>query len=154
VTGIAPYASNPVRLAATLALNSRSGGPIVEIRCACPYRRGNCGRPLGGAYATPHGTVVILNRLQRHDTVRQYQRIGRRPENRERAWNETGFTPEEPVLVKLGGEWLVVPGEDHQPTVRCPRHGAWTLDRDAELRKIAEAQVSRAKQTYGTSRPA
>jgi len=154
VTEIPPYSFDPIRQAAVFALNSRSGSPIVEIRCAAPYRHGSCARPLGGAYATPHGIVVLLNRLQRrsHDTVSHYQEISRQPKDRNRAWRQGGFIEEEPVLLKpRDGTWRVVPGEDKEPTVRCPRHGAWPIDLEAVTRKVEEAQVARAKQRYGTA---
>jgi hypothetical protein len=134
-------------------LNSRSGSPIVEIRCAVPHRRGSCAKPVGGAYATPDGIVIFVNRLKRRDSVHDYQRIARGRQERERAWEEGGFTVEEPVLVQLDGKWRVVPGADDKPTVRCPRHGAWTLDLKAVIDKVEEAQVLRAKQRYGTAPP-
>lgn len=64
MTDIPSYAFDPVRQAAIAAVNRRSAKPIVDIRCAVPYSRRSCAKPLGGAYATPDGVVILLNRLK------------------------------------------------------------------------------------------
>jgi hypothetical protein len=152
VSDLPRYFFEPVYRAAGLALGRREGDPIVDIRCAVSYSRRSCSKPLGGAYVTPHGIVVTLNRLGRHDTVGYYQRIRRDRELRERVWEEQGFIDEIPVLLwTRDSSWRVVPGPDEEPTVCCPRDGSWALDLEAIEAKVAEARMTRRKLRYGTA---
>jgi len=150
---IPDYVFDPIRKSATLATNTRSGRPLVEIRCDIPFGAEVCGRPLGGAWVTSTGVVVIVNRLRPRDSVRAYLRLASRPDERMRTWIEEGAFPEEPVLFEVDGTWHRVPGPEGVPTVRCPRrgHGPRVLDLDAVIAKVGLARATETRQTMGAS---
>ena len=154
MSDIPSYVLDPIRIRATLATNTRSGKALVEIRCAVLVQKGPCGRPLGGAWRSSIGVVVVVNRLRQVDSVRYYQRLASRPDERTRKWKDEGAFPEEPVLIEVEGRWERVPGSNALPTVRClgHRHGdqEWTLDIDAVIQKVHLARITGSAQTMGS----
>lgn len=149
-----PWAFDPVRQAATRALNASGGKPIVDVRCPVPWRNTSCGRPLGAARRSPFGVVVALNRLRGgRDSIPAYQWMAAHPVDRMRAWEEGGSILLEPVLLLRHGEWYRVPGADDQPTVRCPRHRPSLLDVDGLMHRIEEALSTDRMLTFGAHPP-
>jgi len=153
LTDIPSYASDPLRQAAVWATNTRSGNPTVEMRCAAPYRRGLCGKLLGGAWIRGKTGVVLVTRLGFHDSTEYYKRISRNREMREQTWKDQGFIEEELVLLLVRGKWHRVPCGNEPATVRCPRHGAWPLDLHAVIQKVGLARATGQTQTYGSVPP-
>jgi hypothetical protein len=146
------YVFDPVRQAAVFATNTRSGKPNVEVRCATAFRKGICGRLLGGAWIEGESGVVIVTRLGFHDSAKYYKAISYGRTAREQEWQETGFVEEEPVLLLVDGAWRLVPGSDERAMVVCPRHGGWPLDVLALLKKVGVARATRSPQRYGSRR--
>jgi hypothetical protein len=137
---------------AVAAVNSRTGTALVDIRCGVPYRKGVCGKHLGGAWRTSKGTIVIVNRLKDGE-MSWYRSVSQSAERREAIWHEEGFVPEIPIMLRVDREWHDVPGEDEDALVRCPRgHGRWPVDRALLKKKIEEAVATRRAATF-MSRP-
>lgn len=147
-----PYVADPVRQRASLAVNTRAGRPVVDIRCAISYRKGRCGRPLGGVWITDYGTIVLVNRLT-EGLVRPYMDLSQRPEARNREWHERGWVLDLPVILRVRGEWRPVPGSPGDTEVRCPRrgHGHWPLDVQDVVELTEMALSTKERQTYWTA---
>jgi hypothetical protein len=144
------YAGDPIRRHASTALNMRKGKALVDIRCAVPVGARTCGWHLGGAWSTPQGTVVLVNRLKRGEAS-WYGRVSQSPETRQRLWEDDGFVPEIPIMLRRGGGvWHDVPGDEKHALVRCPKHGSWALDRGLLKAKVEEAFIIKRATRFQT----
>lgn len=152
-----PYTLDPIRQAATGAINTRSGKPIVDIRCGLTYRGHLCSRHLGGVWQTAYGTVVIVNRLMVGESTRRYQEVAMQPTTREQLWRDGALHAYSEIApyIHLKGEWHKVPGEEGDDLVRCPRpgHGRWPLGLDSLAEKVNLAIATRSRQQYASRPP-
>lgn len=148
-----PYMADPVRQRAAGAINTREGKPIVDIRCAGSVQGWTCGRHLGGVWETSYGTVVIVNRLNKDESVAQYQRYAQQPKLRFEMEREGHGFVEMPAFLQVEGDWYPVPGASEEDAwVRCPRagHGRWPLDLASLRQRVHLAVVTRRNLQYPT----
>ena len=92
MSSLPAWAAEPIRQQAVRAVNTHAGRPIVDIRCGIPYRRGRCGRPLGGAWATDYGTIVLVNRHTDNDR-QLYLSLTQQPEEPTASGGRAGSYP-------------------------------------------------------------
>ena len=145
------YAFDPISQQATAAVNSHVGRALVEIRCAEPYRKGTCGKLLGGVWTTRFGTVVSI--LHLHDDEREwYEQNYKSAEVRDVLWQEGGFVLEVPILLLADRLWHDIPGRSEDQLVRCPRHDRWTIDNEALEEKINWAIHNGKRTSFQTMR--
>lgn len=145
------YAFDPICQQATAAVNSHVGRALVEIRCAEPYRKGTCGKLLGGAWTTPFGTVVSV--LHLHDDERDwYERNYKSAAIRDALWREGGFVLEVPILLFSDLVWHDIAGRPEDQLVRCPRHNRWEMDIEALKDKINWAIHNQKRGSFQTMR--
>lgn len=138
------YAYHPIGRQATLAVNTHVGRSLVEVHCNAPYRKGTCGKLLGGAWKTNFGTVVSILEFDHNSDREWYQRHYKSAATRQALWREGGFVMERPMLLRTDGTWHEVPGESDPQIVRCPRHGRWRLDIE-EIKHAVDAALRSGK---------
>ena len=125
-------------------MNTNTRPPIVEIRCAAERRGHSCGTKIGALYDTPHGLLLVVQRLQ-PTGIESFKaaKANGAPVPQGETEHHPPPVDDDPVLLD---------GDDPLPVdIWCPRHGQWEIDRAALRQAAGQARVERRKVTVGSA---
>ena len=126
---IPAFAQSPARRRAVIAMNARSGDPLVSFRCGVQKGDRQCRDRLGGVWATNHGDVLVVQD-QVDSSLAEAYKTNLDPGHGSDNFRES--PAEQPILVE----------DVRSATTYCPRHGPCEVVLDVLRRQLKTAKAT------------